>query len=323
MECLWLEDGRLERRRVALAELPEGEARIELLLAGVCGTDLALLDGYYPFVGIPGHEFVGRVVDCPLNPQWIGKRVVGDINASCGQCETCLTGNESHCARRTVLGIVGRNGVFAESFALPLRNLYPVPAGVSDEAAVFAEPLAAACEILEQVTLGAGRRVLLIGAGRLGQLVARVLACTGCDLAVLAKYENQRNSLERLGIGCISMEDAGQRLWDVVVEATGNPDGLRAALGAVRPRGTIILKSTYRGQISLDMSSIVVDEITLVGSRCGPIKRALELLEGGIVDPRDLIAGTFSLEHGAEALGQAALPGMMKMLILGPKKQRR
>ena len=313
MQSLWLEDQNLSIRDIPRPSIP-GEALLRVRLAGICGTDLELVRGYYPFTGVPGHEFVGEVVGSP-DPSWIGKRVVGEINAVCGDCEQCKHGRPTHCEKRTVLGITNRDGVHAEYTCLPLANLHVVPENVSDEAAVFTEPLAAALEIQEQVHLQPTDRVLLIGAGRLGQLIAQTLALTGCDLRVLARHPHQQALLKNRGIKLISETDIQLRYWDVVVEATGSPSGFGLARQAIRPRGTLVLKSTYRGELSLNMSPFVVDEITILGSRCGPFAPALRLLERGEVDPTVLIAERFPLSRGVEAYKTAKKPGILKVIL--------
>jgi threonine dehydrogenase-like Zn-dependent dehydrogenase len=313
MRALWLEDQALSLRDVPRPDAA-GEALVRVRLSGICGTDLELARGYYPYAGVLGHEFVGEVVESP-DASWVGARVVGEINASCGHCEACLADRPTHCENRTVLGIVNRNGVHAEYTTLPLANLHRVPDRVSDEAAVFTEPIAAAVEILEQVGVLATDRVLLVGAGRLGQLVAQVLALTGARLSVVVRHERQRDLLAARGIATIAAEDVEPRRWDVVVEATGSPSGFDLARTAVRPRGTLVLKSTYRGELTLDMAPLVVDEITIVGSRCGPFAPALRLLERGEVDPTPLIAARFPLSRALEAMEVAARPGTMKVLL--------
>ena len=313
MQSLWLENQSLSMRDLSLPSRP-GEALIRVRLSGICGTDLELVRGYYPFTGIPGHEFVGEVVESP-DQSWIGKRVVGEINAVCGECEQCHNGRPTHCENRTVLGITNRDGVHAEYTCLPLANLHVVPDPVSDEAAVFTEPLAAALEIQQQVQIRPTDRVLLIGAGRLGQLVAQTLALTGCDLRVVARHPHQKALLEARQIRLISEDEVQPRRWDVVVEATGSPSGFGLARQALRPRGTLVLKSTYRGESTVNWSPFVVDEITIVGSRCGPFAPALRLLERGEVDPTVLIAERFPLGQALEAYENAKKPGMLKVLI--------
>lgn len=313
MQAVWLEN-----QRIALRRVPEptvtGEALIRIRQAGICGTDLELVKGYYPFTGILGHEFVGEVVTA-TDPTWIGARVVGEINVVCGTCAACRSGRRSHCENRTVLGILNRHGTFAEYTTLPLANLHRVPDTIPDEMAVFTEPLAAALEIQEQVAIHPGDRVLLIGAGRLGQLIAQTLALTGCDLHVLARHPGQKDRLAARGIPVLSAETLPLRCWDVVIEATGSADGFHLARQAVRPRGTLVLKSTYKGDLTLNASALVVDEITLVGSRCGPFAAALRLLEARHVDPTPLIMDVLPLDRALEALERAAQPGMLKVLL--------
>jgi 2-desacetyl-2-hydroxyethyl bacteriochlorophyllide A dehydrogenase len=313
VKALWLED-----RTLSVRDLPVpaagGEALIRVRLSGICGTDLELVRGYYPFTGIIGHEFVGEVVESP-DPSWTGARVVGEINAACGACEECAAGRPTHCERRSVLGIAGRNGAHSEYVTLPLENLHRVPESVSDDAAVFTEPIAAAVEIVQQVHVLPTDRVLLVGAGRLGQLVAQVLALTGARLRVVAKHDDQKALLHARGIATIEADEVESRRWDVVVEATGSTSGFDLAARAVRPRGTIVLKSTYRGDITLALAPFVVDEITVVGSRCGPFAPALRLLERGDVDPLALIAARRPLADAVAAMELAARPGVMKVLL--------
>lgn len=317
MLSLWLEDRKLSLREIPLPEVTEGEVLVRLRLAGICGTDLALLNGYVPFTGVPGHEFVGEVVWSPEKSDWIGRRVVGEINASCDWCEHCLAGRSSHCESRTVLGISGRAGVFSEYFALPVSRLHAVAERVADEAAVFTEPLAAACQVLQQVSIGPGDRVLLIGAGRLGQLIAQVMNLAGCNLLVVARHSLQKQLLARREIPVISENEMPERKVDLVIEATGSREGFFLARKAVRPRGTIVLKSTYPGRSEVDLSSLVVDEVTLIGSRCGPFVPALRLLEQGLVTTDGLIEDRYPLSKGIAAFEQAARPGTMKVLIEG------
>jgi threonine dehydrogenase-like Zn-dependent dehydrogenase len=319
MQCLWLEDRKLSLRTVARPEPaePEGDddALIRVRLAGICGTDLELVRGYYPYTGIPGHEFVGEVVESPGTGPTKGLKVVGEINAWCGECETCKAGRPTHCEQRTVLGIVNRNGAFAEYLTLPARVLHPVPDGVDDEAAVFCEPLAAALRILEQVSITSADRVTLVGAGRLGQLIAQVLSTTGAALRVVARYPRQREVLEGRGIKVVDPADLSDGSSEIVVEATGSPDGFTLARRLVRPGGEIVLKSTYRGEVEVDFSALVVDEITLVGSRCGPFDRALQLLSDGTVDPTPLVETRYPLSKGIEAFEHAARRGAFKVLL--------
>jgi len=319
MKAVWLENQQVSLR----ADLPAPELRLEevlvcVRLAGVCATDLEMMRGYYPFTGILGHEFVGEVAELGpgiVDASWLGKRVVGEINLACGECEACRMGNPTHCENRQVIGIKNRAGAFAEWIAMPLANLHPVPDAVADEMAVFAEPLAAALEIQQQSPVLPDERVLVIGAGRLGQLVSQVLALSGCKLWVVARHPKQQALLQARGIPTLTAEDVQPRRWDVVVEATGSPGGFELARHAVRPRGKFILKSTYRGEITTNLSAVVVDEITLIGSRCGPFAPALRLMESGRVDPRPLIEATYPLDEAVQALEHATQPGVLKVLI--------
>lgn len=312
MRALWLEDRKLRMRDDVPPPAADGEAIVRVLLAGVCNTDLELTRGYYPFTGIPGHEFVGIVEQGPEALR--GKRVVGEINASCGACEACLAGRRTHCERRTVLGIIARNGAFAERLALPPENLHVVPDSVPDEEAVFTEPLAAALRIQEQVAIGPGDRVLVVGDGKLGQLIAQTLALTGCELLVVGRHASKRALLNARGIETSDSVPAGQR-FDVAVDVTGNAEGFALARASLRPRGTLVMKSTYAGALTMNASSIVVDEIVMIGSRCGPFAPALRLLETRAVDVRPLIRGTFGLNDAVAAFEEAAKPGALKVLV--------
>lgn len=315
MECLWLENQKLSVRNVPPPTPSKEEALIRLLLAGICRTDLQMLSGYYPFSGVPGHEFVGEVMHAPGDSSWEGKRVVGEINLSCGECPSCRKGRPTHCEIRTVLGIRDRDGVFSESFLLPLSNLHEVPKSVPDEAAVFSEPLAAACRIPEQIRIRPTDLILVIGAGKLGQLIARMLVHTGCALQVVAKHSRQMQLLSDCGIAAVEPANVIERYADVVVEASGTPAGIDLARKAVRPGGTIVLKSTYKGSKELDLSSPVVDEITLVGSRCGPFPPALRLMDKSLVDPIPLIEARYPLSKGERAFEHAQKPGTLKVLL--------
>ena len=313
MRALWLENNKIDLRDVLESRKPD-EALIRIRKAGICSTDLELVKGYYPYTGILGHEFVGEVLEAD-EAFWIGQRVVGEINVVCNQCEQCLNGRSTHCENRTVLGIVDRNGTFAEITSLPINNLHRVPDSVPDEMAVFTEPLAAALEIQGQVQIRPDDRVLLIGAGRLGQLIAQTLALTGCDLRVVARHAHQQGLLKSRGIRIITEEEIQPWRWDVVVEATGSPGGFYLARQAVRPRGMLVLKSTYKGNLDVNFSSIVVDEIHIIGSRCGPFEPALRLMESRQVDPTVLIADEFKLADVLKAFERAAETGALKVLL--------
>lgn len=315
MKALWLEEGKLVfRNDVPISKPLPGEALLRVRLAGICGTDLELVKGYYPFRGILGHEFVGEVMET-RDPDWLGSRVVGEITIACGSCRMCRSGVRGHCNNRAVVGIQDYQGAFAEFLTLPLKNLHAIPETVSDEAAVFVESLAAALEIQNQVVLRPSDRVLVIGAGRLGQLIAQTLSLVDCDLQVVVRHNNQRTILETRNIPTISETAVPSQEMDVVVEATGSPKGFSLALKALRPRGTLVLKSTYRNTVEVDLSAIVVNEITLLGSRCGPFDKALDLLESGHVDPAPLIGKRYRLEDGIKAFEQARRPGALKMLL--------
>jgi threonine dehydrogenase-like Zn-dependent dehydrogenase len=311
MRAIWLKDRHLQLREDVSAPDPaSGEALIRVLLAGICGTDLELLRGYSPYDGIPGHEFVGVVEQGPL--ALLGRRVVGEINAACGACAACRRGQRTHCERRTVLGIRGRHGAFAERLVLPAENLHQVPDGVPSEAAVFTEPLAAALQVLEQVHLRPGDRVVVIGDGKLGQLVAQVLTAA-CDLLVVGRHPRKLALLAARGVR--TADAAAPGAFDVAVECTGDARGFAVARAALRPRGTLVMKSTYAGALSLDAASLVVDELTLVGSRCGPFAPALRHLAARRVDVAPLIDARYPLAEGLAAFAHAQRPGALKVLL--------
>ncbi len=313
MRALWLEDRRLSVRDTPTPEPPPGEALVRVVRAGICNTDIELTRGYYPFTGIPGHEFVGLVERGP--DALLGRRVVGEINAVCGRCRACTSGRRTHCERRTVLGIAGRNGAFAEYLTLPAENLHPVPDAVPTDAAVFTEPLAAALEVQEQVRLHADDRVLVVGDGKLGQLVAQTIALTGCAVLVVGRHEAKLALLAQRGIETARADALTRGGFDVAVECTGNPEGFAVAQRALRPRGTLVLKSTYAGALTLDASAVVVNELTLVGSRCGPFTPALRLLAEGRVAVQPLIHARYPLGEAPAAFAHAQRPGVLKVLL--------
>lgn len=316
MKALRFEDGKL---RLAEVRRPDraGEALVRLTVTGICNTDLEIVRGYASFRGTLGHEFVGVVEDSP-DPSQIGRRVVGEINVGCGNCQFCQQGDPRHCLNRSVLGIHHRDGAFAEFLNLPPQNLLIVPDAVSNHQAVFTEPLAAACEILAQVEINAANRVAVIGDGKLGQLIARVLATTGCDLVLIGKHSEKLELASEAGIKTVALSnleiDPAWR-FDFVVEASGAAGGLQLALDLIKPRGTIILKSTFHGPVQLDTWRIVVDEINVVGSRCGRFETALKLLESGAIKVEDLIAREFRLSDGIAAMAAAQSPGTLKVLL--------
>lgn len=290
------------------------ECLLAIRYAGICNTDIELSKGYKGgFIGIAGHEFVAEVIDG--DPAWIGKRVVGDINVSDHSCPTCLAGMPTHCENRKTVGIIDHNGAFAERMSLVTRNLHEVPEGVTDVEACFTEPLAAALEILEQVHIKPTDRVLLIGAGKLGLLIAQVLKLTGCDLKVVIRRSKQAHLLSKWGIAYGELSDFDKQKFDLVVDCTGNQAGLETAMERVRPRGTIVLKSTYATNANIAFSKIVVDEIKMIGSRCGPFEPALRLLKEKRVDVQSLVDGIYPIEDGLKAFQKATEPGALKILL--------
>ncbi len=291
------------------------EARVRVTLAGVCNTDLELAKGYMPFTGVLGHEFVGIVDAAPGREGLVGARVVGEINAACGRCEVCRRGDGRHCPGRTVLGIAARDGCLADYCALPVENLHRVPDSVPDEAAVFTEPLAAALRIPEQLDLAGSERTLVMGDGKLGLLTAIALRNKVGELLLAGHHEEKLAIAERAGVRAVLSNALDESGFDLVVEATGSAEGMREAVTRVRPLGTVVMKSTVAGDTSLPLSLAVVNELTLVGSRCGPFGAALRALASGEVDPRPLITATYSLDDVEEAMRRAAEPGALKVLV--------
>jgi threonine dehydrogenase-like Zn-dependent dehydrogenase len=308
-------DGKLTLRKNQPDPVPaKDEALIRVITAGICSTDLEIIRGYSGFTGVLGHEFVGHVVGGPR--AWDGKRVVGEINCVCGRCDLCRGGMSNHCRHRTVLGIAGRNGCFADLVTLPVRNLHEVPATVTDEEAVFVEPLAAAFQIIKQLPIEPRMKVAVVGSGRLGLLVAQVLAQTGCRLTVVGRNEFTLSFCEKKGIQTTPVADLAPRKdHDVVVECTGNPTGLGLAMQIVRPRGTIMLKSTYAAGSTIDLAPLVVDEVRVQGSRCGPFPEAIAALARRQIDVASMISRTLPLSRGAEALQLAQEPQIIKVLL--------
>ncbi len=315
MRGLFLQHGGLSYRTdLPEPDLREGDTRVEVVQAGVCATDLALRRGYMGFAGIPGHEFVGVAMDGPL----AGQRVVGDINAACGACATCGAGDPHHCPQRSVLGILGHGGAFAERLRLPARNLVAVPDSVSDDAATFVEPLAAAFEIGEQVDVAAGQSALVAGDGRLGLLCAWVLHRLGASVTVAGRHPQRAGLLPAEVSHVVDwLEDAAPppQKFDLAVEATGSGPVLARLLPLVRPRGTLVLKTTLERPTELDLSPLVIDEIRLLGSRCGPFERAVAALAAGEIPVADLVQARFTLDQGVEALDRAAAGGVLKVMI--------
>jgi threonine dehydrogenase-like Zn-dependent dehydrogenase len=301
-----------------------GEALLRVRLAGVCSTDLQLVAGYKGgYRGVLGHEFVGEVVAAPGNEGWVGRRVVGELNIGCGNCDLCRRGLGKHCRNRQSLGIIRRDGAFADYLTLPVANLHAVPHELTDEQAVFVEPLAAALQIREQVAITPDSRVYVLGDGRLGLLVAQTLALTGCDLSVigrtpakLALLQQFHGAYQPILNEPTAMAELQGKAADVVVEVTGSPQGFAQAVSLVRPGGTLVLKSTFAAALpNFDLSHLVVDEITLVGSRCGPFAPALRLLQSGLVQTQPLIHARYALADGVAALEHAGRKGVLKVLI--------
>jgi threonine dehydrogenase-like Zn-dependent dehydrogenase len=288
-------------------------ALIEVHLAGICATDLQIFRGYMDFKGVPGHEFVGTVRDGPRD--FIGQRVVGEINFGCGDCEACRRDLSRHCPNRSVMGILRADGSFAEFVSIPAGNLHLVPENIADEEAVFTEPLAAAFEILTQVALDPGDEVLVLGDGKLGNLCAQALRLTGAKVTVLGKHADKLALIKKAGVRTIQLRDWQARQFDLVVEATGSGSGLELALGAVRPRGTLVLKSTIAGHHQVSLAPIVINEIQLIGSRCGPFPDALNALAEKQISVSPLIERVYSLDDGVAAISHAAKPGARKILI--------
>ena len=320
MKALRYENGRLGLAEVDAPREGAGEALVRVTLAGVCNTDLEIVRGYAGFEGTLGHEFVGVVERAPeAAASLVGRRVVGEINAGCGRCELCAGGDARHCARRTVLGIVGRDGAFAEYLSLPIVNLLVVPDEVEDRRAVFAEPLAAACAVTERVEITDGARVAVVGDGKLGLLCAQAIkAQTAASVALVGKHENKLSIAGARGVETIllaELPEDSSRSFDVVVEASGAAEGFALAVRLTRPRGTLILKSTFHGATSFDASRIVVDELSIVGSRCGRFAPALELLRRDAVDVASLVREEFALADGLRAMQRAAESGVLKILL--------
>lgn len=327
MKALVLSKGKLRLEHLPKPVPSEDEALIRILKAGICNTDLELSRGYMSFEGIMGHEFVGRVVTC-AQKDWVGKRVVGEINIGCGECADCGQGRENHCPSRKVLGILGKNGALAEFTTLPVKNLHLVPEDLSDTEAVFVEPLAAALEILEQVRIEERDSVLVLGDGKLGLLVARVMKLRTPHVSCIGKHARKLGLLRNKNITTFQVgDDPGKHTLDgrtrsdspskyeCVVEVTGKPSGLKAALLHAKPRGNIVIKSTYLGESCLDMSKVVVNEIMLVGSRCGPFDKALRALHQKRVSVLDMVDDDFPLNRAVEAFALARKPGSLKVLI--------
>ena len=316
MKALRFENSRLKLAEIARPDV-ESETLIRVLKSGICNTDLEIVRGYAGFQGTIGHEFVGVVEASPDDPGLIGKRVVGEINAGCGVCDLCQAGDSRHCPDRTVLGIVGRDGCHAEFLTLPSRNLLEVPENVSDDEAVFVEPLAAAYGIMEQVEILPQTRVAVIGDGKLGLLCALSLGLESQNTFLIGKHKEKMAIAEKSGVETILLGEASKlnRSFEVVVEASGSESGLATALDLLKPRGKLVLKSTFSGKPTWEAWRVVVDEITIVGSRCGRFAPALKLLRDKKIDVTELISEELSLSEGLAAMSRAAEKGILKVLL--------
>jgi len=318
MKALNLQNGSLTiRKDHSLAQPNAGEVLLQIRLAGICGTDLALLNGYAGFNGIPGHEFVAEVVDtgAGVDESLKGRRVVAEINQWCGECDQCARKHYSHCLNRRVIGIRDHQGCFAEYLIVKASSLHVIPDSVNDRQAIFIEPLAAAFRIVEQLQSHHYQDVMLVGAGRLGQLIARVMVLQKKQLSVLVRHERQRQLLQELPLTCIDESMVKAQTVDVAIDASGHHSGLMLALDAVRPRGICVMKSSYPEPMSIDLTKLVIDEVELIGSRCGPFPRAIEALDSGLIETESLIDRTYSIDDYQAAFALAQQKGSMKVLI--------
>lgn len=314
MKALLRKQGKHSVQDVPEPQPLEGEAFIKVHKAGICNTDLEIVRGYMDFEGILGHEFVGEVKRAPSR-SWLGKRVVGEINIACGTCGFCRQGLKNHCPSRSVLGIHRKNGAFAEYVTLPLKNLHEIPETIDEQLAVFVEPLAAALEILEQVKIGEKDSVLILGDGKLGLLAAQVIKSHTDRVSCAGKHQRKLDILEKKGVKTFCRGEAIEECFDIVIEATGKKEGVNQALSLVKPRGRVVLKSTFFDQVSVDVSSIVIDEIELIGSRCGPFPKAISFLAKGEIEVLEMVDGNFPLSQAEEALNLAKKPETIKVLI--------
>ena len=316
MQALVLKKGQIKLVETYPRPTPQpGEALLRMRYAGICGTDLALSEGYKGgYGGVLGHEYVAEVVAAPENEAWVGKRVVGEINTICGECDHCRRGLLTHCQRRRVLGIINWDGAFSDYFLSPLYLLHPVPDHVPDEMAVFVEPLAAAYAALRDTPDGAGDRVIVFGDGRLGQLIARVFQAEGYAPLLIGHHVQKLALAAQAGIATAMTPPAGQE-YDIAVDATGSPQAISQIFDLLRPRGALILKTTSAQPATIDLSPVVVNELRLIGSRCGPFPRAIQALATGKIDPRPLITATYPLSQALDAFQRARQRGSMKILL--------
>lgn len=316
MKALEYHNGLKLRNDYPMPDIPAGEALIKVKMAGLCNTDVEITMGYMGFEGILGHEFVGTVVEINHKDQsMLGQRVTGEINCACNNCEYCAKGLQTHCPNRSVLGILKRNGCFAEYITLPIENLFIVPDNVSNEEAVFAEPLAAAFEILEQITVKQEDRILVLGDGKLGLLIALTLNLSKGKVTLAGKHADKLAIAQKQGVDTILFTELTEEKYDIVVEATGKAEGFEAAQRLTRPRGTIVLKSTVAADKALNLAPLVIDEITVVGSRCGPFAPALKALSDKAIDVKPLISETYSFDSALKAFDTAKQRGILKVLM--------
>lgn len=314
MLAIHLENGRVEPREVPVPRRPPGFSLIRLIAAGICNTDIELQRGYYGFSGQPGHEFVGEVIESN-DARLIGRRVCGEINLGCHACDWCARGLYRHCPTRTVLGIAGHPGTFAEYFTLPDRNLHILPDSIASEHAVFIEPLAAAARILDQVPIEPGTRTAVLGDGKLGLLIAQVLQASGANPVLYGKHPEKLRIAESRGIRTERFTEPPKAAYTVTIDATGSPAGLRAAITMTEPLGTIVLKSTMHGSAEWDSVPVIVNEITLAGSRCGRFEPAIELAQTGRISVDAMISDEFPLHEAARAFARAGEAGVLKVLL--------
>ncbi|MDD9933282.1 MAG: alcohol dehydrogenase catalytic domain-containing protein [Myxococcales bacterium] len=315
MQALVLEDSTVAVRDVPVPEPGAGEALVRVQMAGVCNTDVEIARGYMGFSGVLGHELYGVVEACEDNPALVGKRVAGEINQACAACPMCERGLGRHCPARTVMGILHKDGCFAEHVTLQQACLHPLPEALEDARACFVEPTAAAFEVLEQVPVSDRDRIAVLGDGKLGLLIGQVLATTGATPTLVGRHERKLSLARAQGARTAALDALDDNTFDVVIEATGSPAGMEAAIRLTRPRGTLVLKSTYHGPLELDAAPLVIDELTVVGSRCGPFEPALRALATGAVDPDAMVDAIYPLAQAAEALERAQQPGVLKVLL--------
>jgi threonine dehydrogenase-like Zn-dependent dehydrogenase len=315
MRALRLSD-KLELVRDAPLPRHPQETLVQVICAGICNTDLEITKGYAGFEGTLGHEFVGRVVESP-RAELIGRRVAGEINVGCGACPLCKSGDSRHCPSRSVLGIKGRDGAFADYLSLPDANLFEVPDSIDDTAAVFLEPLAAALHILDAIEIDHSTQVAIVGDGKLAQLVIRSLTTTGCDITAIGKHESKLSLARVAGARAVPLSDAERErgAFDVVIDASGSASGISLAIELVKPTGTIILKSTHHGSTTLSLTPVVVNELRIAGSRCGRLGPAIEAMSRGSIDVTSLISAVASLDDGPQAFARAGEPGAMKVIL--------